>query len=227
MMAIVVRGATCSLGESVVDRLLSWDIDVIASEPSHAERNSSLLQFSPVSLKSEGTGFSISFDGSDADIIVGKDLIIHDLLPSRNDRWLVPEVLAWYSGLESPGQPRYWLGVEDAAHGIASILRNERKVTGIHMCGRREWLPEDTKAELTMLLERTGQGQTGEFTAATLFGHSIAGMEAKPIVEGASKRPDLGPIHELLLELTGDGWRPLTPLRTSLMTLIAGLDAEN
>ena len=73
MMAIVVRGATCSLGESVVDRLLSWDIDVIASEPSHAERNSSLLQFSPVSLKSEGTGFSISFDGSDADIIVGKE----------------------------------------------------------------------------------------------------------------------------------------------------------
>ena len=32
VMAIVVTGATCSLGEAVVDKLLSMDVDVVAVE---------------------------------------------------------------------------------------------------------------------------------------------------------------------------------------------------
>ena len=90
-MAIVVRGATCSLGEAVVDKLLSMDVDVIAVEESHRLRNATLLEFSEVNLLLEGEGFSISFDGSSADITVGDNLLIHDLIPTRNDRWMSDE----------------------------------------------------------------------------------------------------------------------------------------
>ena len=62
MMAIVVNGATCSLGEAVVDKLLSMDIDVVAKEESHKVRNETLLKFSQAKLLSEGDGFSVSFD---------------------------------------------------------------------------------------------------------------------------------------------------------------------
>ena len=85
-MAIVVRGATCSLGEAVVDKLLSMDIDVIAIEESHRVRNATLLEFSQANLLLEGKGYSISFDGSSADISVGDNLFIYDFKthPFRN-----------------------------------------------------------------------------------------------------------------------------------------------
>ena len=38
-VAIIVKGATCSLGEAVVDKLLSWDDEVVATEESHFRRN--------------------------------------------------------------------------------------------------------------------------------------------------------------------------------------------
>ncbi len=222
-MAIRVIGATCSLGEAVVDKLLSMDIDVIAIEQSHRQRNSTLLEFSTVNLNMEGNGFSVSFDGSDADIVIGRDLVIHDLLPTRVDKWLVPEILDWANGNTSGKKSRYWLSVIDAANAISQIAKAEIKLLDIHMCGRREWLPIDSKAEFDMLWQRTNQGISGEFTAETLFGHSIAGMEAKPITEEDGQRPDLEPLHQILLDLTGDGWRPLIPFRTALMSLIAGL----
>ncbi|MGY8754872.1 MAG: hypothetical protein ACKVIR_04200 [Candidatus Poseidoniales archaeon] len=222
-MAIVVKGACCSLSEAVVDRLLSWDIDVIASEDSHAVRNSTLLKLSSVKLSKAGEGFSISFDGSPADIVVGVDLIIHDLLPSRADRWLAPEIQSWLNGEQIDAGPRYWLCVLDAAEAITHILKFRKKVGSIHMCGRREWLSEDTFTEFKLLLQRTQQGQSGQFTKETLFNHSLSGMNVKPIIEKDNQRPDLEPLHNLLLELTGDGWRPLIPFRTGLMNLIAGL----
>jgi hypothetical protein len=224
LMAIVVRGATCSLSEAVIDRLLSWDVDIIADGEIHAERNSTMLKFSPATISSEGKGFSISFDGSDADIVIGKDIIVQDLLPSRADRWLAPEIPAWIRGEEIDSLPRYWLCVLDAAEGIAHIARAEKKVERIHMCGRREWQPGDSKAELLMLWNRTNQGISGEFTSETLFGHPIAGMEVKPMTQEEGKRPDLSPLHEMLISLDTDGWRPLIPFRTALMNLIAGLN---
>jgi len=222
-MAVRILGATCSLGESVVDRLLSMDIDVIAKEKSHRERNQTLLEYSDVSLQETGSGFSISFDGSDADIVIGKDLIIHDILPTRDDRWLCPEIRNWIAGNKEDTEPRFWLSVIDAANAISHIAKAELKLDGIHMSGRREWSSIDSRAEFDMLWQRTKQGVTGEFTSETLFGHEIAGMVAKPITQVGAQRPDLEPLHEVLLQLTGDGWRPLVPFRTALMTLIAGL----
>jgi len=223
LMAIVVKGATCSLGETVVDKLLSMDIDVVATEDSHRIRNQTLLEYSQVNLSDTGTGFSISFDGSSADIEIGKDIIVQDLIPSRNDKWMPAEIQSWLVGKDSVDNSRYWLSVIDAANAIAHIVKSESKISQLYMCGRREWLPQDSKAEFEMLWARTNQGISGKFTAETLFGHEIAGMDAKPIHENERQRPNLTPLHELLLELTGDGWRPLIPLRTAMMTMIAGL----
>lgn len=223
LMAIVVKGATCSLGETVVDKLLSMDIDVVATEESHRIRNQTLLEYSQVNLSDTGTGFSISFDGSSADIEIGKDIIVQDLIPSRNDKWMPAEIQSWLVGKDSVDNSRYWLSVIDAANAIAHIVKSESKISQLYMCGRREWLPQDSKAEFEMLWARTNQGISGKFTAETLFGHEIAGMDAKPIHENERQRPNLTPLHELLLELTGDGWRPLIPLRTAMMTMIAGL----
>jgi hypothetical protein len=222
-MAILVVGATCSLGESVVDKLLTMDVDVIAKEKSHRERNRTLLEYSDVSLQETGSGFSISFDGSDADIVIGKDLMIHDLLPTRADRWLSPEIQKWIDGEPFETESRFWVSVIDAANAIAQIAKAELKVEGMHMCGRREWSSNDSRAEFEMLWERTNQGITGNFTVETLFGHEIAGMDAKPITHIDAERPNLNPLHEILLQLTGDGWRPLIPFRTALMALIAGI----
>ena len=222
-MAIIVRGATCSLGEAAVDKLLSMDIDVVATEDSHRGRNETLLKYSQAKLLSQGEGYSISFDGSTADLVIGENLIVHDLIPTRNDRWMPDEFKTWSKGKEYIGKPRYWLSVIDAANAIAHLANTGSQYSGLNMCGRREWLCEDTQAEFEMLWDRTNQGQSGEFTAQTLFGHEIAGMEAKPIQAEASTRPDLQPLHNALLEITGDGWRPLIPLRTAIMTMIAGI----
>ena len=73
-MAIVVIGATCSLGELVVDKLLAMDIDVVAKEESHLKRNQDLLKYSNSSLESKGEGFSISFDGN---LFCSKNSISH------------------------------------------------------------------------------------------------------------------------------------------------------
>ncbi|MAK95896.1 MAG: hypothetical protein VX366_07650 [Candidatus Thermoplasmatota archaeon] len=222
-MAIVVIGATCSLGELVVDKLLAMDIDVVAKEESHLKRNQDLLKYSNSSLESKGEGFSISFDGSNADIIIGTDIIVQDLLPTKVDRWIAPEFQSWIDGDGDDFPSRYWLSVIDAANAIAHIVQAEQRVTGIFMCGRREWECDDSRAEFEMLWKRTEQGISGEFTKDTLFGHQIAGMVPKPMDTGLSKRPNLDPLHNLLLDITGDGWRPMIPFRTGLMTLIAGM----
>ena len=222
-MAIIVRGATCSLGEAVVDKLLSMDIDVVATESSHEIRNETLLKYSQAKLLSDGEGYSISFDGSVADLEVGNNIIIHDLIPTRVDKWMPEEIVQWSKQKEVECQPRYWVSVIDAANAIAHIAKSEIKISQMNLCGRREWLPEDSKAEFDMLWSRTNQGLSGKFTAETLFGHEIAGMHAKPISFETNSRPDLDPLHEVLVDITGDGWRPLVPLRTALMALIANM----
>ena len=222
-MAIIVKGATCSLGEAVVDKLLSMDIDVVATEDSHGIRNETLLKYSQAKLLSNGEGYSISFDGSVADLEVGNHIVIHDLIPTRVDKWVPEEIVQWSKQKEVECQPRYWVSVIDAANAIAHIAKSEIKISQMNLCGRREWLPEDSKAEFDMLWSRTNQGLSGKFTAETLFGHEIAGMHAKPISSETKSRPDLDPLHEVLVDITGDGWRPLVPLRTALMALIANM----
>tara|TARA_B100001113_G_C21002440_1_gene575551 strand:- start:100 stop:780 length:681 start_codon:yes stop_codon:yes gene_type:complete len=225
-MAVHIIGADCSLGEAVVDKLLGMDIDVIAAEESHFVRNEIMLRYSKSNLSKTGKGFSVSFDGSEADIIVGKDIIVTDMIPNRSDKWMPQEIKSWIEGNNHDSQPRYWVSIVDVATAVAHIAKNEQKIDQIKVCGRRRWLPENSKAEFDMLWQRTQQGQSGNFTTSVLFGHEIAGMEAVPITDEEYSRPDLKPLHKILNELTNEGWRPLIPFRTALMTLIAGILEE-
>tara|TARA_B100000287_G_scaffold420679_1_gene460356 strand:- start:132 stop:815 length:684 start_codon:yes stop_codon:yes gene_type:complete len=224
-MAVVVIGANCSLGEAVIDKLLSKDVEVIAKEPSHSIRNQDVLKFSKTVLKAEGQGFTISFDGSDAEIVIGRDIIIHDLIPSRIDKWVAPELLDWVNGIEpSEVKPRYWVSVIDAAEAISEIVRSHTIPNAVHLCGRREWLPEDSRSEIKMLWDRTSQGHTGDFAPETLFPKDLSGMKVKKISQKQSERPDLEPLHDLLTKIgLEEGWRPLIPFRTALMSFIAGI----
>jgi len=126
-MAVKIIGANCSLGEAVIDKLLVMDVDVISEDNSHFSRNKRLLEFSNVSLLKKGEGFSMSFDGSNADIVIGKDIIISDLIPSRADKWMPEEIKAWLEHKETDVRERYWLSVVDAANTLAIIAKSGKR----------------------------------------------------------------------------------------------------
>jgi len=229
-MAIEIRGVCGCLGDAVIDRLISWDVDVIVTEPRHTERNALQLKFSQSSILSTGEGYSVSFDGTPADLIIGKHIVVHDIIPSRFDGELVnPELQDWFTSLQnnlplSTEFPiRWWVGVTDVADAIARIARAEKKVNSVEICGRREWKPEDAISEIEMLWRRTSQSILGSFDSTALQIQPVPGV----IVDGnRANRPDLSPLNELLKSIDGEGWRPLTPFRSAMMVLIADLIAE-
>ena len=52
-------------------------------------------------------------------------------------------------------------------------------------------------------------------------------IEAQPVSAALSHpvRPDIAPFHRCLEQHTGEGWRPVMPLRQTLMLVLASLDA--
>ena len=225
-MAVQVMGAYCSLSESLITRLLSLDISVICDNHSHhLQINSVLLAHTEAKLLNTGSAFSISFDGSVADIVIGVDLKISDLIPSRPDnRWSAEPFLAWAQGeLSFSDNVNWWLAEADAASAIARICQANKPCDNIELCGRRSWKGVDTFSEFSNLWQRTAMGKSGNFTPQALSHKPISGMEAIPVGDEIVTRPKLDRIHNLLNDIDGEGWRPLTPLRTALMTLIAGI----
>ena len=119
----------------------------------------------------------------------------------------------------------HWVTLHDAAR---AVLRIGNKVhvgqEAIHICGRRWWSAGDTWQELSMLSSRNAAGLYGTFTT----GHLASGVtvpvtvtEVTQLERQPPERPDLGPLHRLLVESTGEGWRPATPLRQGLMQALA------
>ncbi len=225
-MAVQVKGAFCSLSESLITRLLSLGTTVICDNLAyHQKMNSVLLAHTEAKLLEIGNAFSISFDGSAADIVIGVDLIISDLIPSKPDgRWSAQPFLSWsQGGSSSSDNVNWWLAEADASSAIARICRANKTCNAIELCGRRSWKEVDTFSEFSNLWQRTAMGQSGNFTTQALSHMPISGMEAIPIVEESEPRPKLDAVHHLLTEIDGEGWRPLTPLRTAMMKLIAGI----
>ena len=225
-MTVQVKGASCSLSESLITRLLSLGTSVICDNQLHHQQiNSVLLTHCEAKLLDGGSAFSISFDDSDADIVIGVDLIISDLIPSRPDnKWSAQPFLSWAQGESSfSDNVNWWLAEADAASAIARICQANRLCDAIELCGRRAWKENDSFSEFSNLWQRTAMGQSGDFTLQALSHKPISGMDAIPIVTESVTRPKLDAIHNLLNEIDGEGWRPLTPLRTALMTLIAGI----
>ena len=74
-----------------------------------------------------------------------------------------------------------------------------------------------------MLWKRTSQSLTGSFDSSALQIQPVPGV----IVDGhRANRPDLTPLNNFLKSIDGEGWRPLTPFRSSMMLLIADLFTE-
>lgn len=225
-MKVQVKGANCSLSESLITRLLTLGTTVICDNHRyHLELNSVLLAHSEAKLLSEGSAFSISFDGCAADIVIGIDLIITDLIPSRpDDRWSAQPFISWTQGQTTVSDNvNWWLAEADAASAIARICRANRSCDAIELCGRRSWKESDTYSEFSNLWQRTTMGQSGNFTTQALTHMPISGMEAIPVGDETPSRPKLDVIHCLLDDIDGEGFRPLTPLRTAMMKLIAGI----
>ena len=117
----------------------------------------------------------------------------------------------------------WWLSQQDAVAGLVGFIKCTSLPKGIiAMCGRREWSVFDTYDQLNMLYQRTLAGVSGHFSSDHLKQSPVIGAGVKPVGQiTASKRPDLSQLHEVMLESNEDGWRPLVPLRTSLMYYLA------
>ena len=125
-------------------------------------------------------------------------------------------------------EKHWWVSQQDVAAGLFRLINYTRPLPQlIHICGRRGWTNQETFEQLELLYNRTIAGSSGQFQTSHL--------ESKPVIHPTvakvsqitqSTRPDLSIINELLIDIDGEGWRPLTPLRTSLMHYLATKDLD-
>jgi hypothetical protein len=161
-------------------------------------------------------------------------IAIHHLLSGHLSTPYGSMLRAWRDETEQREQPReleiqggHWVTLHDAARAVLRIGNKVNVGQGvIHVCGRRWWSAKDTWQELSMLSSRNAAGLYGTFTTD----HLAKGVTVPIVVTEVTqrerkppKRPDLGPLHRLLIESTGEGWRPNTPLRQGLMQALADM----
>ena len=122
----------------------------------------------------------------------------------------------------------WWVSQQDVAAGLARLLSDVTILPPIsHLCGRRGWTKQETYQQLLLLYQRTMAGSSGNFETIHLEQKPVISPVLEDISQiNKSSRPDLSIINEALREIDGDGWRPLTPLRTSLMQYLATKDFD-
>lgn len=164
----------------------------------------------------------------------GTAVIVHGLLSGTTGSPFAHVFRAWQSIVDSSEHPSklgidggYWVTVADTASAMLRLGDVLPSHTGsINICGRRWWTAEDTWKELSMLSSRNAAGLYGTFTPKHLEeGHDVpVNVESLSVAVGQPPtRPDLGPLHTLLVSATGEGWNPSTPLRLGLMMMLAEL----
>ena len=156
-----------------------------------------------------------------------------DLIPSANcqhfqsnnlDQMLQFCYTKGTGGFQSDLPARYWwLSQQDAVTGLVGIVKCSSLPKGVvPMCGRREWSLSDTFDQLSMLYQRTLAGASGQFSLEQLQPSPVIGAGVQKVTDVlVGKRPNLSNLHEVMLESNEEGWRPLVPLRTSLMHYLA------
>ena len=122
----------------------------------------------------------------------------------------------------------WWVSQQDVAMGLVRLIDNVALLPAkLDLCGRRGWTESETFQQLELLYNRTMAASSGQFQTDHL--------EPKPVIEATlakaseitpSTRPDLSVINEILQQMNGEGWRPLIPLRTSLMHYLATKDLD-
>jgi hypothetical protein len=157
---------------------------------------------------------------------------LHDMLPpmpNSNEEHMFHSWMEASRGKETPIlelKPRHWCDMNDAVPAIIELLKGETEATVYNLAGRRAWTMEATWGEFDALFQRTNAGKTGRFEFEHLEAKGIPSVAVVEVNadEHRRQRPSLTTTHAFLESKTGEGWRPTTPLRRSLMVVIANLD---
>jgi len=190
--------------------------------------------------KHEGTHLHLQMVGPNEDVRTCTDgsgtvtVAVHHLLSGHPSTPYASTLEAWKhesEQQEGPGESGigggYWVTLHDAVKAVLHIAGSiQPGHETVHICGRRWWSATDTWQELVMLSSRNAAGLYGTFTADHLSnGASVpVGVTDVSSLDGTMvERPNLGPLHRLLNESTGEGWRPNTPLRQGLMQALADM----
>ncbi len=161
---------------------------------------------------------------------------IHDMLPplpgSQDEQMFQSWMQASRTG-ETPELEqthRHWCDSNDAVPAIIELVKGNPKATTYNITGRRSWTLEATWQEFDTLYKRTKAGETGRFESEHLEAKGIPSVGVVELTSDDSRalRPNLSTTHAYLESKTGEGWRPTTPLRRSLMFVIAKMtDAQS
>jgi hypothetical protein len=159
----------------------------------------------------------------------GCDITVHDLLPPPAGSASRSVFEAWMKGEKERKHGGYWCSLHDVASAISKALPFLCLANGsLNIAGRRYWTGEDTYREFMPLVHRSEAGKTGSFTQHHLSQHHDIPLTAVDIEteDRHPIRPSIGEFHRFLEKHTGEGWRPIMPLRQSLMLVLAALTEE-
>ena len=169
----------------------------------------------------------VEFDLSEID----GHFIVHDMIPSVSSvLWdnsylddMIQSLIEGYD-FDSKGYVGWWVAELDIADAISRLmLSNHSSPKEVNFAGRRSWKSNQVFEELQILYKRTIAGQSGSFTTEHLTSPSTPEIELLPgEMSVHNKRPSLNTLHDSLILADGEGWRPMTPLRTSLMHFLIG-----
>ena len=111
----------------------------------------------------------------------------------------------------------HWVHIRDAEVAQRILEENEMKGT-FQLCGRRAWTQQMVVDEIKVLWSR--------FQNTVGHSHTIESLSEVPSpaavrYSGERRRPNLGPLHDALIDCGTDGWRPMTAMRVGLMECIA------
>ena len=162
------------------------------------------------------------------------DINVHGMLPPVEGSEDAAMFQDWIAH-EEPSPPpmldheyRYWCDRSDIAYAIVELLKGKPLESTFNLAGRRRWTLLETWNEFHDLVSRTKAGRTGQFDVSHLEAKGVPSIKAVRIASTTTsqKRPPLDAIHRFLEVQDGEGWRPKTPLRQSLMFVIAALEGH-
>ena len=252
---LVCNNIKCSIVDNWYDLLIlkmSTELEIFSERPTLfnpdlVDSNDMLLYFALHeqtvdfdALAGIGCDVILLLDGNsriDVQVTSLNIIYIHDLISFSEAESITNEKLDELFDLcnsssrdfnEPSEEKHWWVSQQDVAAGLLRLIDYTRPLPQlIHICGRRGWTNQETFEQLELLYNRTIAGSSGQFQTSHL--------ESKPVIHPTvakvsqitpSTRPDLSIINELLIDVDGEGWRPLTPLRTSLMHYLATKDFD-
>ena len=203
-----------------------------------------LLGFDNYGASNDDPQLGIGIDGVEVILVTPSDarvevdssevdchFLIHDMIPSESlHPWKNPslddmmESLVRGEDFDITADIGWWVAEVDVADAISRLLlSNHPNPSQVNIAGRRSWGAEQVFEELEMLYNRTIAGQSGDFTTKDLTSPSTPSIELVPVEQSRQNiRPDLKSLHKSLVLADGDGWRPMTPIRTGLMYFLIG-----